>query len=289
MPALKWLRQSIAVVWTAIDQFSRTDGWAIASHVALTSLMAIFPFLIFLTSVAAYLDLSDLAETVVQLIFSSVPATIAGPIAKEVNNVLLIPRGDLLTIGVGLAIWFASNGVEALRVGLNRAYGCVEHRSFLLLRLESIGFVIIGALGLLTLGLFVVVAPVAWHWVVVAAPIAEDFERTFTLVRWAVTFIVLAGALLIAHMWLPSGRRSFAEVVPGILVTLTAWILGGVGFATYLTNFANYASTYAGLAGVMTALVFLYLIAAILLFGASLNAARIEHRKMAPMVEGKSE
>ncbi len=66
--------------------------------------------------------------------------------------------------------------------------------------------------------------------------------------------------------------------MPGVGLTLGAWIIGGVGFATYLSNFANYATTYAGLAGVMTALVFLYLIAAILLFGASINAAKIALR-----------
>ncbi|WP_181704681.1 YihY/virulence factor BrkB family protein [Chthonobacter rhizosphaerae] len=284
----KWLRQTIAVVWTAIDQFNRTDGWAIASHVALTALMAMFPFLIFLTAVAAFLDLTDLAQTVVDLIFAAVPASIAAPIAKEVNNVLLIPRGDLLTIGVALAVWFASNGVEALRVGLNRAYGCMEERSFLLLRLESIGFVVIGSLVLLTLAVLVIVAPVVWHWVVALAPIADEFSKTFTVLRYAVTLVILGAALIIAHLWLPSGRRTLSEVMPGVVVTLSAWILGGVGFATYLSNFGNYASTYAGLAGVMTALVFLYLIAAILLFGASINAARIEHKKMEPLIEQMS-
>lgn len=285
MSPTKWLRQSIAVLWTAVDQFNRTDGWAIASHVALTALMAMFPFLIFLTAVASFLDLTDLAQTVVDLIFAAVPQAIAAPIAKEVNNVLLIPRGDLLTIGVALAVWFASNGVEALRVGLNRAYGCMEERSFVLLRLESIGFVVIGSLALLTLGIFVVVAPVAWHWVIEELPVVEEFGRTFAILRWGGTLIILGSALLIAHMWLPSGRRTIGEVLPGIVITLSAWILGGVGFATYLSNFGNYASTYAGLAGVMTALVFLYLIAAILLFGASINAARIEHKKMEPLVE----
>ncbi|WP_075216233.1 YihY/virulence factor BrkB family protein [Mongoliimonas terrestris] len=285
MAPTKWLRQSIAVLWTAVDQFNRTDGWAIASHVALTALMAMFPFLIFLTAVASFLNLTDLAQTVVDLIFAAVPQAIAAPIAKEVNSVLLIPRGDLLTIGVALAVWFASNGVEALRVGLNRAYGCLEERSFVLLRLESIGFVVIGSFALLTLGIFVVVAPVAWHWVVVELPIVEEFGRTFAILRWGGTLTILGGALLIAHMWLPSGRRTLGEVLPGVVITLSAWILGGVGFATYLSNFGNYASTYAGLAGVMTALVFLYLIAAILLFGASINAARIEHKKMEPLVE----
>ncbi|WP_181701453.1 YihY/virulence factor BrkB family protein [Chthonobacter albigriseus] len=282
---MKRLRRSIATLWYAIDQFNRTDGWAIASHVALTSLMAMFPFLIFLTAVAAFFDLTDLSNTVVELIFNAVPATIAGPIAREVKSVLLIPRGDLLTIGVALAIWFASSGVEALRVGLNRAYGCTENRSTILLRLESMLFVVVGTIVLLTLAFLVVLMPVIWSTAANYAPLLHEFERSFDVVRYSVTLTILGGALLIAHLWLPSGHRQLKDVLPGVGLTLSAWLLGAIGFATYLSNFANYASTYAGLAGVMTALVFLYLIAAILLFGASLNAARIEMRAKRAMAE----
>lgn len=286
---MKRLRRSFAIVWRAIDLFAATDGWAIASHVALTSLMAIFPFLIFLTAVAAFFDMSDLARTVVELLFESVPERVAGPIAAEVKNVLLIPRGDVLTFGVGLAVYFASSGVEALRVGLNRAYGCVEHRSFLLLRLESIVFVLLGTVVLLTLAFLVVLTPVIWNTVTRYAPQLHEFERSFDLVRYAVTVVVLGIGLVIAHLWLPAGRRRTRDVMPGVGLTLGAWIVGGVGFAAYISNFANYASTYAGLAGVMTALVFLYLIAAILLFGASVNAAKIELRAEREMARQMAE
>lgn len=269
------LRRSIAILWQAIWAFSGNDGWAIASHVALSSLMAIFPFLIFLTAVAAFFDLRDLAATVVKMIFDSMPKSVAGPIAGEVQNVLLVPRTDLLTIGVALTLWFASSGVEALRVGLNRAYGVVENRIFLVLRLESIGFVLLGTLALLTLGFLVVIFPVIWAAAVLHLPALHEFEQSFTLIRYGITILILFIALMLAHLWLPAGKRRIRDVLPGVGLTMAAWIFGAIGFASYLSNFANYASTYAGLAGVMTALVFLYLIAVILLFGASINAAMI--------------
>ena len=49
-------------------------------------------------------------------------------VVRDGSDALLVPRGDLLTIGVALALWFASSGVEAMRVGLNRAYGKVERQ-----------------------------------------------------------------------------------------------------------------------------------------------------------------
>jgi membrane protein len=283
------IKRVVAILFRAYELFEGTDGWAIASHIALSALLALFPFLIFVTAVAAFFDLSDLASTVVSLLFDTVPESIAGPIAAEVESVLLVRRGDVLTFGVALAIWFASSGVEAVRVGLNRAYGCVEGRSFLLLRLESIGFVLLGTLALLTLGFLVVLTPVVWKFAADQFPGLHQFERTFTVIRYAVTLFILAWALTLAHLWLPAGKRRMLDVLPGISLTVIAWIVGGIGFATYLTNFATYATTYAGLAGVMTALVFLYLVALILLFGASINAARISLRNERQAVSSPEE
>lgn len=302
-PVLGFARSS----WRALDRFNVTDGWAIASHVAMTALMAMFPFLIFLTAFASFLDLSDLAQTGVDLIFEAWPPSVAGPIAGEVRSVLTVRRGDLLTIGILLALYFSSNGVEALRVGLNRAYGVAEHRSYLWLRLQSAGFVLLGSLVLLTLALLVVVGPVMWttvqHEIALdqlsgladrsglsaTAPYSFVMSQLGTLVRYSITVVVMAVALFVAHLWLPAGRRKVREVAPGVVLTIVAWILGAVGFGTYLANFGTYASTYAGLAGVMTALVFLYLLAAILLFGASLNAARIEYRLSKKLAEQMDE
>lgn len=283
---MRALGRFIGPFWRAALTFNAADGWAIASHVALSALMALFPFLIFLTAIAAFFDLSALSATVVALIFESVPASIAAPIAGEVKNVLLVPRRDVLTFGVALALWFASSGVEAMRVGLNRAYGAVENRNFILLRLESIGFVLLGTLTFLTIAFLVVLAPVAWKGLVHLLPAIENFVWSLTLLRFGLTLLIAGGGLLAAHLWLPAGRRRIGEILPGVGLTLAAWIAGAYGFSLYLSDFANYASTYAGLAGVMTAIVFLYLMALILLYGAMLNAALVERRK--PIVEAAS-
>lgn len=276
---MRALGRLVGPFWRAALTFNATDGWAIASHVALSSLMALFPFIIFLTAIAAFFDLSALSATVVALIFESVPASIAGPIAGEVKNVLLVPRGDVLTFGVALALWFASSGVEAMRVGLNRAYGMVENRNFVWLRLESIAFVVLGTLTFLTIAFLVVLAPVAWKALVHLVPAIEDFAWSLTLLRFGLTLLIVGSGLLAAHLWLPAGRRSITDILPGIGLTMGAWIAGGYGFSLYIADFANYASTYAGLAGVMTAIVFLYLMALILLYGATLNAALVERRR----------
>ena len=123
-----FVRITWKVCFDAFWHFTEDDGWAMASHVALSALLAIFPFLIFGTTLATFLGADQFSETAVHLIFDNLPATIADPIAREVTQVLTIPRGGLLTISVLAAFYFASNGVEALRISLNRAYRVVEPR-----------------------------------------------------------------------------------------------------------------------------------------------------------------
>ena len=69
------------------------------------------------------------------------------------------------------------------------------------------------------------------------------------------------------------------EILPGVVVTLGLWLVSGAAFGAYLASFANYVSTYAGLAGAMTALVFLYLVSTCFIFGGELNAAIMRARK----------
>ena len=275
------------VVADAYDHFNSADGWAIASHIALSILLALFPFLILVTSLAASIfGSTELADEVARLLLDTWPAEVAGPIAKEVHTVLTTTRGDLLTISVALAIFFASSGIESLRIGLNRAYGMAEKRYWFVLRLESIAYVLIGAVALLAMAFLIVLGPLLFATANRFAPTLAQFEWDITVARYAVASVALIIALFVAHKWLPAGRRRVAEIAPGIVATLVLWLAGGVVFGSYLAEFPNvYVSYYAGLASVMIALVFLYLTASIFVFGGELNAAILRVR-LEPVAQG---
>jgi membrane protein len=109
--------------------------------------------------------------------------------------------------------------------------------------------------------------------------IVESNEQLLNLARYAVTVSALIIALFILHAWVPAGRRSFLQILPGIVFTMGASLVSGIVFGQYLARFANnYVTMYAGLASVIIALVFLYFIAAIFVYGGELNAAIIKSR-----------
>lgn len=262
------------IAWDALERFLEDDGWAIASHIALNGLMSLFPFLIVVTSLASFAGARPYGDEVTRILLEAWPEVVARPIAREIETVLTTYRTDLLTIGVLLAVYFASNGVEALRTALNRAYEVREMRWWYMCRLESIAYVLVGAVALLIAAFLVVLGPLIWATAVRIVPWLAPFGWIVLFARVAAASVVIVIALTVVYLFLPAGRRRFLDVLPGIVVTLVLWLIGGTLFGTYLASFAqNYVNTYAGLASVMVALVFLYYSAAIFVFGGELNAA----------------
>lgn len=257
----------------ALGHYNDDDGWAMSSHVALSGLMALFPFLIFAATLASVLGADAFSETATHLIFDTWPKNIAEPIAAEVKSVLSVPRGGLATLSFLAAFYFAASGIEALRVALNRAYRVTESRSLLFRRAQSFGFVLIAAFGMLAISFLLVLAPLVLSIAKKFVPGIEPYFGTISFWRYLIAFVVLVFGLFAVHFWLPDGQRRLATILPGIVVTLLAWFISAAVFASYLNTFANYFSTYAGLASIMIALVFLYIVASIFIVGAELNAA----------------
>jgi len=275
-------RKILAILTLAYNRFALHDGWAIASHIALSALFSFFPFLILLTSLAATFEFGTLADNATDIILDVLPAEIAGPLAAEVRTVLTEWRGDLLTIGAALALYFSSNGIEALRVGLNRAYGVRENRSWYVTRLESIVFVAIMAAVMMVYSLVFVLGPLLWRAAMGFFPFLSPFSQAIGALRFGATTLLIAVALVVTHKYLAAGYRSFASVLPGVAVTLVLWVVGGLAFGFYLAQFpGSYASTYGGLATAMMSLIFLYTIAIIFIVGGEINGAAIALAKSA--------
>jgi membrane protein len=267
------------ILYDAFGHFDADDGWSMASHLAISALMAIFPFLIFATTLASFLGAEAFADTAVHLVFDTWPEQIAEPIAREVTNVLTVQRGGFLTFSVIIAAIFASNGIEALRVSLNRAYRVTETRSFVYRRLQSFAFVLIATIGFMAISVLLVLAPLIGRLAVREFEWIEPYMGTINLWRFVVASSVIVLGLMAVHFWLPAGKRRFVHILPGIVFTLVAWLAGSSLFAAYLDQFSTYVTTYAGLASIMIAVVFLYIVSAIFILGGELNAAIRRYRE----------
>ena len=265
---------------TALSRFSRKGGLVFSSHVALSMMLALFPFCIVVLAVAGMISQTGLQSTGAELgdlldvVFGSWPEAIASPIEKEVRAVLETSGSGTLTLGALLTILFASNGFDAVRLAISAAYHDRDDpRPVWKLRLLAMSFAVLGALLVTVAGLFSVVVPIYVRYVSDIAPVLHLEAISGEFFGSIITLLVLIFALFACHKWLPGVKRPVRAILPGILLTLVLWGICAKGFEFYIGNFSTYSVTYAGLAGVISALVFMYLMAAVFVFGAEFNAS----------------
>ncbi len=262
-------------------RFLFDDAFALASNIAFSMVLSLFPFLIVLASVPAYWGGENLMDTIREGLFSALPEYVASALEPEVVAVLSQGR-SVLTFGVLVLLITITGAVESVRIGLNRAYGGRDPRSFLFRRLQSLVFVVAGGAVLMITALLAVVAPIVWSYVEPHIPAIAEQRTLFDTTRFLTITVILTLLLYAMHVWLPARRYRLAELTPGIAATMALWFAAGFGFSYYLSHFGTYARTYAGLAGIVATLVFFYIVAAILLYGAELNAALVRAKREEP-------
>lgn len=267
------------IFWNAIIRLTNDGGLANAGNIALSLLLSLFPFMLLIATLADIWGDPKLLEQVLQLVFSHWPAGSAAPIAEQVKVVLGQASGKLFSFTTLFALLLATNGVENARDGLNRAYKLTENRSFIWRRSQGCLIVLVGAVGLIVAAFILVGTPLVWAFLVNQFETLAQFSFTVGLVQYGLAAGILILILFSFHYFLPAGKHGFSDLSWGIVVTILGIFIGSKLFAFYLTTFADYAALYAGLGGVMIAIIYLYCLSVLILFGAEFNASLAEYRK----------
>ena len=273
-----WLTRQIAlglrILWHAIVHLIYDGGMTYAGHIAFMTLFSLFPFLIFLTTLAAELGQTDAVREFIAIGLNMLPEEVSGVIRPAIDEVVSTRRTGLMTISILTSLWATSSGLEALREALNQAYGVEEARSIWFCRLQSLAFTIIFSICIILVMLVLVIGPVLWSYI---EPMLDvHWERGWLdgALRYflAVALLYLMVALL--YRWLPSRHLPLREILPGAAVTVVLWVTVASLFSWYLQNLGRFSLTYGSLGGIVVTLLFFYVSAIIFIFGAEINSAR---------------
>jgi membrane protein len=260
----------------------RNDGFELAGYTAFNSLLAFFPFLIFLFALSGMVGSYDTAEVVVQFVFRLAPKNVGDTLAPVIIEVLSQPRGGLLTLGLLFALWAASSGVDTLRLALNRAYAIKEERPIWRLKLQSILFVLLGGGLVFVVALVILLGPILWHFIRTLFALTMNDEQTWNLGRYAFGAVLISVTTGVLHLLLPVKRPSLLQILPGAVATSLLWLSVAGLFTFYITTLTSYESTYGKLGGIVVTLLFFDVTALIFIFGAELNASICRWRAARP-------
>jgi membrane protein len=261
----------------AVREFGEDAMSIYAAALAYRALFALFPFLIFLVALVAFLDVPQLFAWMQ----SQAAVVVPEESMQQVNQViaeLQTPRGGLLSIGILLALWSASSAVMAAMEALNVAYDVAERRSawkripLAVLYTVGIAALLLAAAALMVLG------PQAAEWVAQRLGLQQVIVTIWSWVRWPVAVLLLMLVVSLVYYAGPNVQARFRFITPGAILAVVIWVAASLAFGYYVRNFGNYDATYGSLGAIVILLLYFYLSAAVLLFGAEVNAV-LEERE----------
>lgn len=279
--------QRYKTLLAAVYRLYEHSGFAMAGAVAFSFVVSLFPFCIFLGAVAGVVGGRPLAAEAVAQLFQILPPAVAEALVPQVEAIMGQTRIDLLTFGGFLALFFATSALETLRAALNGAYRVTETRAYPVCLGLSMLLVFVSAVSMLVMTWAIVVGPS------LAARLQPSLTREILdstwlapVARYAIAGSVIGVQLIAFHLWLAAGKRRFADVWPGIALSIVLF-LAIAGFYSYYLSLSNYARFYAGLSQLMIALIFFQITAMIVILGAELNRGIMELKRFSGASTGE--
>jgi membrane protein len=261
----------LRVIVRAIQNYIIHQSGNQAGSLAFSAVLAMFPLLILLSAAAGFLGQPGDAAALANRVMSYAPQVVRDAVQPVINQVLAHRNQTLLTAGLVATLWAASSGMQAVRTALNRAYGVERGLPFWKARIKStLATVIVGG-GILVAFSSVIILPYVWQFLRETAGVGQEALWLQNSVRYGTAFLALFVLYGLLYGWLPDVRQRLYTVLPGAFVGAALWVGAAATLSYTLRTAGKLALVYGSFAGVVATLVFLYISATTLIYGAEIN------------------
>jgi membrane protein len=249
----------------------RNHTLQMAAALAYYFILSLFPALILLSAVVAYLPVPDLFNQALALMARFLPADAMGLVQRVLADVISPNKGTFLSLGILGTLWAASGGFAAMIEALNIAYDVRDDRPFWKTRPLAVGLAFLtGALLLIALSVMVV-GPRFGEWLAGRVHLSGLFVLLWPFIHWTIAlgFTVLAVEAL--YFLAPNVKQRLRATLPGAVVSVGCWITLSYLLGLYFRHFGNFNKTYGTLGAAVALMVWLYWTGFAMLVGAELN------------------
>jgi membrane protein len=271
---LTWRRTALKI-WKKLTE---DDVFGRAAQLAYYWLFSIFPLLIFLTTLLAFLPMRRSLDQWIGAFSAVLPPEAYSLLNNTFQQIANQQRGGLLSFSILLMLWSSSSGMEAIITALNRAYGAAPARAWWKVRLLAIGLTlglavfIISALALIFFGESIG-AQLARYF-----GFSSAFETVWAVAQLPIIVVLTLLGIELIYYFAPNIERGkngkrWQWFTPGAVFAVCLWLLISFGFRFYVSRFGHFDATYGALGGVMVLMLWLYLTGVAILVGGEINSA----------------
>ncbi len=246
-------------------------------------LFAIFPLLVFVSTLLGLMHL-DVAETMSE-ISRVVPEDVAAVAQGYLEYVSANPSRQLLWFSLIFSVWFPMRAASCLMHSVRKAYGVGRPGNIVQGTLSNFFFTlwlivtIAVSVGLTTVGRRALEFVSGLVWV------PEHFISLWEHLRFVALGVIMLLLLVPLYMLAQRRRCSLRDVLPGILLSLAAWMILSAAFSYYVEKVAHYSMLYGSIATIVVVLLWLYMSGMVLILGAEFNGVLLSHREKRKQAE----
>jgi len=247
----------------------------VGAMMAYYAVMALFPMLIFVLSIALLVIPTDTVRQGFAMATATIPPNVRDMLAPKVDQLINAAHAGFAIAGAVLALWGASRGAVSMMGALNTIYNKKETRSWFRRQLTAILVtLVVAVLAVIALAMLII-GPEVGHWILDHVGLGSSLGSTFDL-AWGIGRWIGAGLLVmivwaVCYKFLPNTDAPFRIFTPGATVGVLLWLGISALFGLYLGHFNSYEATYGALGGAIIFLTWLWLSNVALLTGAEIN------------------
>lgn len=249
------------------NRFFALRVYDLSAQMAYYFLMSVFPFLLVIYSLIAYLPIKE--ENILELAKPYAPENTYILIEKTLTYTVTNNQGNLLSFSLIITLWLSSMGFQCIKRVLNDAYAMEVKESFFKQILEGI-LLTIGFMIAILFSVFVpIIEKVMKHYLNGVFSFA-GYHKLWILFQWGIGSIFLFLFFIGLYYFAPNVKLKISRVLPGAFFSMIGWQLVSMGFAAYVSG-NNYTALYGQLGGIVVLMLWFYLSAMIIIIGALLN------------------
>lgn len=253
-----------------VYRIGKDDASGLSAQLSYYFMLSLFPMLLFLLSIVPVVGVKQ--STIRDMIKDHVPPAYASQVADIIGDIMSNASGSILSVGLILALWSASNGMTALMNSFNVAYDVEDSRNFIVSKLYSVLF----TLAMIIVMPVALVLPTFGQQIgdLLFGPLGlgEQVKWVFDTIRYVLPVIVVLIAFMVLYTLAPNVKIKLMSVIPGAIFATIVFLAGSYLFGIYISNFSNYSKTYGSIAGIIILMLWLYITGFIIIIGAEINA-----------------
>jgi membrane protein len=270
---MKWVSAAPGFVMRVFKNIERKHVMLLAAGLAFFFIMSLFPAVMLLAAVAAYLPWQGMGDvnTFLGYVIPPQAASLFAPVLTSIRT----HRAGLLSFGLIVLLWLSSKGIKGIIAGLDMVYEVRAPRRLWTNMILAFGLTF-GVGLLLLLGVTLMLAgPVLRGLLLRVMPADSALFNAWPYLQWIPAAIFVFAAMELLYLLGPNLPTHERVTVPGALAVAITWLILSWGLGYYFQQFgeSKLARFYEVLATPIAVMVWLYWSAFAILVGAEINAS----------------